>query len=57
MKLSILDQSPVSEGSTPAEALRQTALLAREAERLGYHRFWVAEHHAAPGLAYPALKC
>lgn len=51
MKLSILDQSPVSEGSTPAEALRQTALLAREAERLGYHRFWVAEHHAAPGLA------
>lgn len=35
MKLSILDQSPVPEGSTPAEALRQTALLAREAERLG----------------------
>ncbi|WP_342420716.1 LLM class flavin-dependent oxidoreductase [Paenibacillus sp. FSL E2-0178] len=51
MKLSILDQSPVSEGSTPAEALAQTVLLAREAERLGYHRFWVAEHHAAPGLA------
>lgn len=51
MKLSILDQSPVSEGSTPAEALAQTAELAREAERLGYHRFWVAEHHAAPGLA------
>ena len=51
MKLSILDQSPVPEGSTPAGALRQTALLAREAERLGYHRFWVAEHHAAPGLA------
>lgn len=51
MKLSILDQSPVSEGSSPAEALAQTALLAREAERLGYHRFWVAEHHAAPGLA------
>lgn len=51
MKLSILDQSPVSEGSSPAEALAQTAWLAREAERLGYHRFWVAEHHAAPGLA------
>ncbi|KAI7264851.1 hypothetical protein KC345_g8688 [Hortaea werneckii] len=51
MKLSILDQSPVSDGSTPAEALAQTAELAREAERLGYHRFWVAEHHAAPGLA------
>lgn len=51
MKLSILDQSPVSEGSSPAEALAQTARLAREAERLGYHRFWVSEHHAAPGLA------
>ncbi|WNS42577.1 LLM class flavin-dependent oxidoreductase [Paenibacillus sp. MMS20-IR301] len=51
MKISILDQSPVSSGSSPAEALAQTALLAREAERLGYHRFWVAEHHAASGLA------
>ncbi|WP_019914932.1 LLM class flavin-dependent oxidoreductase [Paenibacillus sp. HW567] len=51
MKLSILDQSPVSEGSTPAEALAQTASLAREAERLGYHRFWVSEHHGARGLA------
>ncbi|WP_307585775.1 LLM class flavin-dependent oxidoreductase [Paenibacillus wynnii] len=50
-KLSVLDQSPVSEGSTPAEALAQTALLAQEAERLGYHRFWVSEHHSAPGLA------
>ncbi|KGE20321.1 hypothetical protein PWYN_13990 [Paenibacillus wynnii] len=50
-KLSVLDQSPVSEGSTPAEALVQTVLLAQEAERLGYHRFWVSEHHAAPGLA------
>lgn len=51
MKLSILDQSPVSEGSSPAEALAQTAALAREADRLGYYRFWVSEHHAAPGLA------
>lgn len=50
-KLSVLDQSPVSEGSTPAEALAQTALLAQEAERLGFHRFWVSEHHSAPGLA------
>lgn len=51
MKLSILDQSPVSAGSSPAESLAQTAMLAREAERLGYHRFWVSEHHGAPGLA------
>ncbi|MDT3425513.1 luciferase family oxidoreductase group 1 [Paenibacillus forsythiae] len=51
IKLSVLDQSPVSEGSTPAEALAQTVILAREAERLGYSRFWVAEHHFSPGLA------
>ncbi|MGN7762163.1 LLM class flavin-dependent oxidoreductase [Paenibacillus sp. 22594] len=51
MKLSILDQSPVSEGCTPAEAIAQTVSLAREADRLGYHRFWVSEHHAARGLA------
>lgn len=51
MKLSILDQSPVPEGSTPAEALAETASLAIEADRLGYHRFWVSEHHAARGLA------
>lgn len=38
-------------GQLPAEALAQTSMLAREAERLGYHRFWVSEHHAAPGLA------
>lgn len=51
IKLSMLDQSPVSEGSTPVEALAQTAKLAQEAEELGYHRFWVSEHHSAPGLA------
>ncbi|MRN54195.1 LLM class flavin-dependent oxidoreductase [Paenibacillus monticola] len=51
IKLSVLDQSPVSEGTSPAEALAQTAILAREAERLGYHRFWVSEHHSAAGLA------
>ncbi|AZH31552.1 LLM class flavin-dependent oxidoreductase [Paenibacillus sp. M-152] len=51
IKLSILDQSPVSEGMTHAQALQKTAELAIEAERLGYHRFWVSEHHAASNLA------
>lgn len=51
MKLSILDQSPVSEGQTAADALRETVELAVLAESLGYERFWVSEHHDAPTLA------
>lgn len=51
MKLSVLDQSPVSEGSTPREALLQTTELAKEVERLGYKRFWVSEHHFTKKLA------
>ncbi len=54
MKLSVIDQSPVSVGSTPADALRNTIELARLADRLGYHRYWIAEHHAIPALASPA---
>jgi luciferase family oxidoreductase group 1 len=50
-RLSVLDRSRVREGHTAAEALRDTVELAREAERLGYHRFWVAEHHGVPGVA------
>jgi luciferase family oxidoreductase group 1 len=49
--LSVLDQSPVSEGSTGADALRNTVDLARWADELGYHRYWVAEHHGGPMLA------
>jgi luciferase family oxidoreductase group 1 len=49
--LSVLDLAPVPSGSTPGEALRATIVLAREAERLGYTRFWVAEHHGMPGIA------
>jgi luciferase family oxidoreductase group 1 len=48
--LSILDLSPVSEGSTPAQALRNTIDLAQRAEAFGYRRFWVAEHHFLPGV-------
>jgi luciferase family oxidoreductase group 1 len=51
MLLSVLDQSPISEGSTGAEALHNTLDLARLADQLGYHRYWVAEHHGGPMLA------
>jgi luciferase family oxidoreductase group 1 len=54
LKLSFLDQSPVSEGFTPADALRNTIELARLADRLGYERYWIAEHHAIVTLASPA---
>ncbi|MFI7612455.1 LLM class flavin-dependent oxidoreductase [Nonomuraea terrae] len=48
---SILDRSLVRQGSDPAEALRETVRFARQAEELGYHRFWVSEHHSVPGAA------
>ncbi|MBL7492437.1 LLM class flavin-dependent oxidoreductase [Frankia sp. AgB1.9] len=48
--LSVLDLAPLVSGSTPAEALRNCLDLAREAERLGYTRFWLAEHHLTPGV-------
>ncbi len=51
LRLSVLDQSPISEGSTGVDALRNTLDLARAADRLGYHRYWVAEHHGTPMLA------
>src|SRR5579859_1741444 len=51
MNLSVLDQSPISEGSTGADALRNTLDLAQLADRLGYARYWVAEHHGTPMLA------
>src|SRR5580658_5638182 len=54
LAISVLDQSPVSQGSTGADALRNTIELAQLADRLGYHRYWVAEHHGGPMLAGPA---
>lgn len=51
MKLSVLDLASVYEGMTHGEALRQTIVTAQEAEKLGYHRFWVAEHHGMPAIA------
>lgn len=52
--LSILDLSPVPEGSSPGQALRNSIDLARHAEGLGYQRFWMAEHHNMPGIASAA---
>jgi len=49
--LSVLDQSPIAEGSTSADALANTLDLARLADELGYHRYWLAEHHGGPMLA------
>ena len=51
MRLSVLDQSPISEGSTGVDALHNTLDLAQLADELGYHRYWVAEHHGGPMLA------
>ena len=54
LKLSVVDQSPVSAGFTPADALRNTIELARLADRLGYERYWIAEHHGMETLASPS---
>jgi luciferase family oxidoreductase group 1 len=50
-RLSVLDQSPIPAGATAGDALRNTIDLARRCEDAGYHRYWLAEHHASPGLA------
>ena len=51
---SVLDLSPVPEGASTADALRNSADLARQAEAWGYHRYWLAEHHNMPGVASAA---
>jgi luciferase family oxidoreductase group 1 len=54
LRLSVLDQSPVPEGSTGADALRNTLDLAALADELGFHRYWLAEHHGGAALAGPS---
>ena len=54
LTLGVLDQSPIPEGSTGPDALANTLDLARLADELGYHRYWVAEHHGGPMLASAA---
>ena len=51
LRLGVLDQSPITAGSTGSEALRNSIDLARRAEQLGFHRYWVAEHHGTTSLA------
>jgi luciferase family oxidoreductase group 1 len=51
IRLSVLDQSPIPEGSTGGDALRNSIDLARRADELGYDRYWAAEHHGTPALA------
>jgi luciferase family oxidoreductase group 1 len=53
-KLSVLDLAPIVEGGSAGEALGNAAELARAAERLGYTRYWMAEHHSMPGIASAA---
>ena len=53
MELSVLDLSPVTGEATQAQAVRETLEVAKAAERLGYHRFWVAEHHNIAALGSP----
>ncbi|MGF6527608.1 LLM class flavin-dependent oxidoreductase [Variovorax sp. PvP013] len=54
--LSILDLSPVCEGSTPAQSFRNSLSLAQHGEKLGYRRYWLAEHHGMPGIASAATS-
>ncbi|MCD2136629.1 LLM class flavin-dependent oxidoreductase [Salinicoccus halitifaciens] len=51
IKLNVLDYAVVDEGRSPAEALYETAALCKKAEALGYHRFWIAEHHDVSAFA------
>ncbi|WP_106769735.1 LLM class flavin-dependent oxidoreductase [Paenibacillus faecalis] len=54
--ISILDLAPITEGSTAAVSLRNSLELAQHAERWGYHRYWLAEHHNMPGIASSATS-
>src|SRR5215510_119525 len=53
-QFSVLDLAPITQGSDAATALRNSRDLAQHAERLGFHRYWLAEHHNMPGIASAA---
>src|SRR5438477_8938086 len=55
-RFSLLDLAPIREGADAADAFRNTLDLAKHAERWGYHRYWLAEHHNLPGIASAATS-
>lgn len=55
-KYSVLDLAPITQGSTPTQALQNSLSLAQHAESLGYERFWIAEHHNSQGIASAATS-
>ena len=54
--LSILDLSPITEGSDAAQSFRNSLSLAQHGEKFGYRRYWLAEHHGMPGIASAATS-
>src|SRR4051795_12192733 len=54
LRLSVLDQSPIRRGGTPADGVHDTLRLAEAADKLGYQRYWLAEHHSSKRLASPS---
>ncbi|RYF75834.1 MAG: LLM class flavin-dependent oxidoreductase, partial [Comamonadaceae bacterium] len=54
--LSILDLSPIREGSDASESFRNSLALAQHGESLGFNRYWLAEHHGMPGIASAATS-
>ncbi|MAZ02039.1 MAG: hypothetical protein CMN56_02765 [Sneathiella sp.] len=55
-RLSVLDLAPITEGSTAGQSFKNSVEIAQLAEKLGYHRYWLAEHHNIPGIASAATS-
>src|SRR5690625_6323314 len=53
---SVLDLSPITEGSTATQSFKNTLSLAKRVDELGYKRYWLAEHHGMPGIASAATS-
>ncbi len=57
VRLSVLDLAPIPQGSSARDAFHNSLALARQAEALGFHRYWLAEHHNMTGIASAATSC